>query len=244
MPSIFFRLALLAAGLAVISTSRAQTPATPTAAGLKKNFALIEAGTEGESESFDKLTTATARQLVAYLKTHEMTAKAAKSMGLDYTDSKGDARFKVFTYSYSSGGTRGTIHRPVFQWKNAAGQLFAYSSAEECYFSEIHQLASPGRTLYLLLGGDKGDGQCDNNEAYVVELKGNYLLVDKAAFGKKPLLRLCNVPMTFDASKQLLQLDLTDYSTEHDETLPPEWERPRAKSLTLKFNGGRFVQSR
>jgi hypothetical protein len=241
--------ALVACWLAGASVAQAQQPAKagPTAAELKKNFARIEAGTEGESEAFDNLTYATAKKLVAYLKTHEVSAAAAKNLGLGYTESDGADHLKVFTYSYSSGGTRGTIHRPVLQWKNAAGQFFAYSTDEECEFTKIYKLASPGRTLYLLLGGDRGDGRCMNSEAYVVELKGKYLLLDNAAFGKKPSLCLCNVDLSFDASKQVLRLDLSDNEVPeyNDDDLSQVGYRrkPGAKRLDLLFKSGRFVRS-
>lgn len=242
MKQALLHLALLAC---LPATALAQTPArpAPTAAGLKRDFAIIEAGTEGESEDFDKLTAATARQLVTYLKTHEVTAAGAKSLGLDYAEAKGTDHLKAFSYSYASGGTRGTIHRPVLQWRNAAGQLFAYAMAEEAGFYAMYPLASPGRALYLLLGGDKGDASCDMSQARVVELKGNYLLLDTPAFNKQPALNLCNVNFDFDAARQVLHLDLRDYSTGHDERLPPEWERPRAKSLDLKFSNNHFVKS-
>ena len=235
-------LTLLSISAAEANAQVASRPA-PTAAELKKNFAIIEAGTEGESDDFDKLTATTARRLVTYLKAHEVMAAEAKGLGLDYLDSKDAGHLKVFTYSYASGGTRGTIDRPVFQWRNAAGQLFAYALNEECGFYEIHRLASPGRTLYLLLGGQKGDSNCLVGQAYVVELKGNYLLTDNVVFGKKTALNLCNVDMEFGDTTQVLHLDLTEYSTEHDETLPPQWYRPGAKRLDLKFTGGRFVKS-
>lgn len=239
---------LLHIGLALASCwaseAAAQQPAKagPTAAELKKRFASISVGTEGESDAFTNLVDATDRKLVAYLKTHEVSAAEAKTMGLGYAESADANHLKVFTYDYSSGGTRGTIHRPVLQWKNAAGQLFAYSMDEECGFAEIHKLASAGRTLYLLLGGEQGDSQCFVDQARVVELKGNYLLLTNTAFDKKPALRLCNVEMAFDPARQVLRLDLAEYSTEHDETLPAQWYRPGAKTLALKFENGRFVK--
>lgn len=247
MPKTLLRLTLVAAaGLATTAVSLAQQPAKtgPTAAELKKNFALIGSGTEGESDAFDKLTAATARRLVTYLKTHEVTAARAKALGLDYAESKNADHLKVFTYSYESGGTRGTIHRPVLQWQNAAGQRFAYSMDEECWFYKVYKLASPGRMLYLLLGVDRGDSQCLNYQARVVELKVNYLRLDNTAFDKKPVLRLCNVYMTFSPARQVLGLDLTEYSTEHDEVLPAQWYRPGANTLALKFSNGRFIKNK
>ncbi|QKG56009.1 hypothetical protein GKZ68_04755 [Hymenobacter sp. BRD128] len=237
--------------LACLATSaRAQQPASPapTAAELKKNFATIEAGTEGESDDFDKLTTTTARRLVTYLKAHEVSAAGAKDLGVELSAESADAsHLKVFTYSLSSGGTRGTIHKPVLQWQNAAGQHFAYAVDEECEFTEIHPLASPGRALYLLLGMEKGDGQCDVSQAYVVELKGNYLLADNAVFGKKSSLSLCNVDMQLDASRQVLRINQTRNKEISDDALrlkERDYRRkPGAKSLVLKLSGGRFVQS-
>ncbi|RYY13264.1 MAG: hypothetical protein EOO36_16130 [Cytophagaceae bacterium] len=128
--------------------AQAQRPAKagPTAAELRKNFARLAAGTEGESEAFINLMNTTPRRLVAYLKTHELSAAGATNLNINLSASPRDAaHLKVFTYSYDSGGTRGTVHRPVLQWRRAAGQRFAYVPFEECDFTEIHQLASPGR---------------------------------------------------------------------------------------------------
>jgi hypothetical protein len=246
MKKTLWRLGTLVAGLLVgapAAQAQRAVKVPPTAAELKKDIIRIRSGTEGESDAFDNLTVTTARRLVTYLKSHELTAVGAKALGLDYTESTDAGHLKVFTYSYSSGGTRGTIHRPVLQWQNAAGQRFAYSMDEECWFMEAYKLASPGRTQYLLLGADKGDGQCDNFQARVVEVKGNYLLLDNAAFEGQPALRLCNVDMDFLPAQQLLRLNLAEYSTEHDEVLPPQWHRPGAKQLSLKFSNGRFVKS-
>jgi hypothetical protein len=245
---LLFYFALALAGCRA-PTALAQTPVkpAPTAAELQKNFAIIATGTEGESDDFDQLTTTTARRLVAYLKTHEVSAVEAKNLGLDYTAAKGADYLKVFTYSYSSGGTRGTIDKPVLQWKNAAGQLFAYAVNEECAFYEVHRLASPGHSLYLLLGNEKGDGQCDVSQAYVVELKGNYLLANNTVFGKSASLSLCNMDMDFDASKQVLRIDPTHNKEIIDDQLRLQEcgyrRRPGAKSLVLKLRNGRFVQS-
>jgi hypothetical protein len=224
---------------------RAQQPgqAAPTAAELKKNFALLAHGTEDESAAFTKLMNTTPRRLVTYLKTHDLSAAEAKKLNLDLSaEYKDAAHLKVFTYYYDSGGTRGTIHRPVLQWQNAAGQRFAYAAPEECEFTEIYKLASPGRTQYLLLGHDRGSGSCNLSAAYVIELKGNYLLVNSAAFDKKARLDaaitnsdsliLCNVDLAFDARKQVLRITANE----------PEGE-PAAKGAVLRWQGARFAEA-
>lgn len=221
----------------------------PTAAELKKNLAVIEASTVGESDEINNLMDRTHRQLVRYLGANELSAAAAKNMGLDVTAGPKDAAgLTVYTYSYASGGTRGTVDCPVLQWKNASGQLFAYAPDVECGFYEIHKLAMPGRMLYLLIGAEKGDTRCDTQQAYVIELKGNYLLLDQKAFGKSPLLLLCNVNMRFDASKQTLRINFEDEELivdDQERLLDGGYHRkPGAKSIALQFRGGSFLQKR
>jgi len=249
MNKTLWRVGVLAAGLlASAPAAQAQQLAkVPTAAELKKAISRLSNGTEGESAAFDKLIATTGRRLVAYLKTHELTAAGAKDIGLDYTESKGADHLKVVTYWYASGGTRGTIDQPVLQWQNAAGQRFAYACQVACAFDEIYKLASPGRTLYLLLGQEKEDNRCLTSQAYVVELKGNYLLL-APAFGTSPLLRLCNVEMDFEATEQVLHLDLSDKEVPeyNDDDLAKIGfqRRPGSEQLALKFNGGHFVKRR
>lgn len=250
MKKVMWRFGVLIAGLlAGAPVAQAQQPAKnpPTAAELKKDIARLAQGTEGESDAFNKLVATMGRRLVAYLKTKEVTAAGAKDMGLGYTESKEADQLKVLTYAYNSGGTRGTIDQPVLQWQNAAGKRFAYACHEECDFDKIYKLVSPGRTLYLLLGQEKGDTRCFTSQAYVIELKGDYLLLTPA-FGPSPLLRLCNVEMEFDASKQMLHLDLSDTEVPeyNDEDLAKVGFRRQAgtKQLALKFSGGRFVKSK
>jgi hypothetical protein len=242
--TVVLSLALIS-GCATGAVAQQRAKASPTAAGLKQDIARVAGGVIGKSDAFTDLMDATHRRLMAYLKTHEVSATAAKNLGLGYTESSDANHLKVFTYSYSSGGTRGIVHQPILQWKDATGQLFAYSmNDDECDFSEIHKLAVSGSTLYLLLGGEQGNTQCYVHHARLVELKGNYLLLGNGAFNKKPALSLCNVEMKFDRAKQVLRLDLAEYSTEHDEVLPAKCYRTGAKSLTLRFVSGRFVKSR
>jgi hypothetical protein len=220
-------------------------PPAPTAAELKKKFALLAQGTEGEGAAFSNLMHTTPRRLVAYLKTHEVSAAEAKKLNLDLSAAYKDAaHLKVFTYRYSSGGTRGTVHRPVLQWQNAAGQRFAYAVPEEREFTEIHKLAGPGHAQYLLLGEDRGSGKCYLSVAYVIELQGNYLLINSAAFSKnirlgsaapsEAALILCNVLMEFETHQQVLRV--VDTESESD-------NKPATKDyMVLKWTNTRFAE--
>lgn len=242
MSHALFRCGLAASLLAAPTLCPAQklAPQVPTAAELKKNFARIAAGTEGESAAFDKLVTTTARQLVAYLKTHEVSAATVRKLGLDLSAASTDAaQFKVLTYEYSSGGTRGTIHRAVFQWKNPAGKLFAYSFGEEGGLSELHPLASPGRTQCLLLGNERGSGSCVSSIARLVELKGDYLLLDGKAFDNGPALSICNAEMSYDAKHQ--RLAVAADSTIGD---PDVYSDKPFKPFAFYFSQGRFLRKK
>jgi hypothetical protein len=197
----------VAAGLlAGAPAAQAQQPpkAVPTIAELAKNMETIS---EGDETTIDDLADRTARQLVTYLKAHALSDADQATLGLDATDGPSDAaHLRVYTFGYSSGGTRGTVHVPVLQWQNAAGKRFAYKLGEECAFSEIHRLTSPGRMLYLLLGQETANSYTELSVAYVLELKGDYLLVNNVAFGQGPSLSLGDVEMKFDDGKQLFYL--------------------------------------
>ena len=261
------RLALLSllVGAGYTANAQAASRPAPTVAELKKNLAAIG---EGNEETIGELADETARRLVTYLKTHELSAAQATEMGLAPPVAAGDGFFKVYTIGYASGGTRGTVHIPVVQWKSAAGQLGAYRLHEECDFTKVHKLASPGRTLYLLLGQEEGDMNAMKSEVLVVELKGNYLLLDKAAFGNYAPLELHNVELSFDDRQQVLTLNLADHDADEEDdkvlaqwgyhgkfpkrpltlfrrTYPPEVanKKTAAKTLNLKFSGSRFVKS-
>lgn len=222
----------------------------PSAADLKKSIAIINRrGEEGEGA---ELIAQTAKQVATYLKSHELSAAEAKEMGLYLAvDSKDAAHFRVYSFRFHSGGTRGSVTVPVMQWKNQAGKLFAYAPAMEYGFGEIHKLNSPGRTMYLLLGNEQGSGRCMQYIAYVVELKGNYLLLDTPIFDKSADLNFCDVPMEFDARQQVLRFDVTEFDFDYYEPddepyrLLKRWgfiSQTATKTLTLKFDGQHFIK--
>ena len=242
MKQMLWRCGALVASLLVsapAAPAQQPAPAGPTAAELKKNIARIERGTEGESVAFDQLVAATDKKLVAYLKAHDVSAAAAKSLGLGYDASPDSARLKVFSYTYSSGGTRGTITQSVLQWHNRAGQRFAYVAHEEGGFGEIHRLPSPGRTQYLLLGSEQGSGICMRGLAWLIELKGNYLLLDKQALDNQPRLDICNVALTYDARRRTLAAAADSTFGE-----PDVYSDAPFKPFTLHLVQGRFVRKK
>lgn len=226
------------------TTVLAQTPArpTPTAAELKKNLAQVAGSIDGESDAQMQLMDKTARQLLAYLKAHEVSAAAAEKLGLRYLASPDTPRLKVFAYTCSSGGTKGDDTHVVFQWKNPAGQLFVYAAHELADMGEIYKLASPGRTQYLLLGSEQGSSICMQGIAWLVELKGNYLLLDGKAFDNKPTVDICNVKITYDAQRQTLTV-AGDSSWGTPDVYADNLGHP-FKPFKLYFSQSRFVRKK
>ena len=224
---------------------------TPSASKLKHDIqALRDYDNMATPElDIDSAATETARALTRYLKAHELSAAEAEKLGLELSvDSEDAFHLHVYTCGYTSGGTRGGVSVPVLQWRNQAGQLAAYPLPVACTFNEIHKLASPGRTLYLLLGDERLNAPSMLNQAFVIELKGKYVLLDNPVFGRSPLLPLCNTDMEFDEIKQVLHLDLTNYEPAQQGDNPLErWGLrgiPTSKKMSLKFSAGHFVKSR
>jgi hypothetical protein len=96
--------------------------------------------------------------------------------------------------------------------------------------------------MYLLLGNEKGSGICLGYTAYVLELKGNYLILDNQVFSvedhsRKNELTICNVAMTFDTGRQVLSLE-ADGGPERAGVYSDEPFTP----CKLAFRQGRFVR--
>ncbi|RTQ46105.1 hypothetical protein EJV47_23440 [Hymenobacter gummosus] len=244
---IYRSLLVLPLSLSTTAGRAQQAPADPLAAELRRQLALIQR--EDQDGTGAEQLEGTTRQLVAYLKRHDVSAADARWLGLARTaTAPGDAaELRVYTFDYDTGNPHGAISHPVLQWKNRAGQRFAYSLAVHSAFFAVYPLSSSGRRLYLLLGTQKGSAGCLDYEARVVKLQGDYLLLDIPAFANAASLNLCNVPMTFDARRQELQLDLLGFERfEPDDEaarLLQRWGYRRAlptRQLTLRFDGRRF----
>lgn len=240
--------ALLAGSMAALAQGAV---VVPSASKLKHDIQALADYENGKTPELDidSVASKTAREVTRYLKAHEMSAAEAEKFGMQLSvDSEDVSHLRVYTFGYTSGGTRGGVSVPVLQWRNQAGQLAAYPLPVSCTFNAVYKLASPGRTLYLLLGAERLNAPSMLNQALVVELKGKYLLLDNAVFGQSSLLPLCNTDMEFDEARQVLHLDLTNYDPRQQGNNPlKDWgfsSVPVSKKMSLKFSAGRFVKSR
>lgn len=234
-----------------LSSNAQRVSAVPSASKLKHDIQALADYDNGNTPELDidSVAAETAYQATAYLKVHELPAAQAETFGMELSvDSEDASHLRIYTFGYTSGGTRGSVSVSVLQWRNQAGQLAAYPLPVACTFNAIYKLASPGRTMYLLLGYERLNAPSMLNQALVVELKGKYLVLDNAVFGQSPLLPLCNTDMEFDDARQILDLDLTNYDPKQQGDNPLKiWgflSIPNSKKLSLKFSAGHFVKIR
>lgn len=147
----------------------------------------------------------TAKTLALFLKSDSIPNKQIQSVGLNVGVVHKD-KIKIYDFSYDCGGSRANITYPIIQWRDDSNHLcsFNFSDKINCSFNKIYTLAHKTKQLFLLLGTEKGDGACNQSIAYVIEIKNNKLIYDKAIFINRPFLNFCNIEFSFSEKKQLL----------------------------------------
>ena len=132
----------------------------------------------------DSLINSTGSKLIEILKKQEI--ENPDNLGIDCISSE-DSIITIYTFSYNSGGTRGTINNPVIQWKKSDGSFGAYElfRGVEVSISDIYKLPSDDKDLYLLIGSEKGSSIVYDAYAIVIQIKNDYLILDYPAFLNK-----------------------------------------------------------
>ncbi|RQO69794.1 hypothetical protein DBR43_17195 [Pedobacter sp. KBW06] len=207
MKTVFLLTLLLS--LSIIGVGQKNNDQKKLAAQIKKNtgFARSFVYAENPDYNIDSLCKVTANKAVKLMAGNNYSSVYYQSLGLKLSaEGKDKTAIKIYNFGYDCGGTRRFITHPVVQWKNEYGKTFAYnlSSKINCDFFEIHQLKSQSRNLYLLIGVEAGDGNCYQGIAYVIEIKGDYLIVNNPVFVNRPYLNLCNREFEFDTKTQVL----------------------------------------
>ncbi len=188
---------------------------------IKKNISFTRSFVYAENPDYniDSLCKVTANKVVNLMVSNNYSSIYYQNLGLKLSaECKDKTAIKIYNFGYDCGGTRRIITHPIVQWKNEYGKIFAYnlSSKINCDFFEIYQLKSQSRNLYLLIGTEAGDGNCYQGIAYVIEIKGNYLIVNNPVFVNRPYLNLCNREFEFDTKTQILTSSLV-----HPSVPPP-----------------------
>lgn len=205
----------------------------------------------------DSLSLATANKLVNLLKRKQLSKTEVEKLGLELSIKTIDSsNIRIYSFKYNCGGSAGYIWHPVMQWTNKTGKLFAYNFSKyvNCNFDEINRLSSTSKNLYLLIGSTRGNGACMASCIYTIQIKGDYLILDYAAFVTAPYLWFCNTEINFDSKKQRLKItferreDMYSYDTD-SKYLKSEKSIQKLRSwfiqeewwtVDLKFNGTRF----
>jgi len=232
-----FFLCTLLLSLSIMSLGQKNTYQKKLPEQIKKNirFAGRFVYAENPDYNIDSLCKVTANKVVSLMAGNNYSSIYYQSLGLKLSAERKDkTNIKIYNFGYDCGGTRRIITHPIIQWKNGSGKTFAYnlSSKINCNFFEIHQLKSQSRNLYLLIGQEAGDGNCYQGIAYVIEIKGNYLIVNHPMFDNRPYLNLCNREFEFDTKTQILTGLLTN----------PSFPSGEQNIFHLKFNGHQFVK--
>lgn len=266
MKTIFLLTLLLF--LSIISVGQKNNYQKKLTGQIKKNISFARSFVYAENSDYniDSLCKVTANKVVNLMAGNNYSSIYYQNLGLKLSaECKDKTAIKIYNFGYDCGGTRRLITHPVIQWKNADGKIFAYnlSSKINCDFFEIHRLKSQSRNLYLLIGVEAGDSNCYQGIAYVIEIKGDYLIVDNPIFVNRPYLNLCNREFEFDAKTQVLTSFLGhpsvpsplkyaidgqgDYSKDKIAnvkltTLIGEGYNSEPSIFYLKFNGYQFVK--
>ncbi|RZJ82164.1 MAG: hypothetical protein EOO47_01615 [Flavobacterium sp.] len=246
--------------IAKIVFAQAKNPYLKLAGEIKKNTDIISGYNYSETPdlNIDSICLVTAKKSVKLLTNNNWSESALKKIGLHLSlDSKDANAIRVFNFGYDCGGTRRVITHPIIQWKNKAGKTFAYnfSSKINCRFNEVYKLKSSNRDLYLLVGQESGDGSCYQSVAYVIEIKGDFLILDQPFFADLPFINLCNLEYDFNPKTQEFRGLLEHASSRRDLTsLMPGVKTEKLKALIaegyfsepsqfeLKFDGQKFVK--
>lgn len=254
-----------------IGLAQSNNAQTKTATQIKKNisFARTYVYSEHPNYDIDSMCKVTANKVVNLMTGNNYSTVYYKNLGLrlsaECVESKDKNGLKIYSFGFDCGGTRRVITHPIIQWKNRQGKTFAYnfSSKINCDFYKIHKLKSPSRDLYLLIGTEAGDSNCYQGIVYVIEIKGNYVILNSPVFVNRPYLNLCNREYEFDPKTQvltsMLQHETTPYPLESAVDNQREYSKDKLANTQLinligpgynskpsifylKFNGFKFVQ--
>jgi len=129
----------------------------------------------------DSLAKEIQKYIVVQLEKEEIYVSEEESYYFKKQSAK-DGFFHIYTFSYSSHGTRGMIDIPIIQWKKSDGTYGVYELGLETSFYKIYKLPAKNKNLYLLIGGQKGSSLLYVGTALVIEIKNDHLILDYPAF--------------------------------------------------------------
>jgi hypothetical protein len=171
------------------------------------------------------------------------------------TDDKRNIR--IYNFGYNVNGSRAWVSHPIIQWTDDQNKVFTYNLSKQinCDFSKIYPLNDD---LYLLIGDEPGSGACVQNIIYVIQFKGDYLILDYPAFLDRSYLNFCNVTFTFNSQTKILTAQAWEFSHYSAFNLEYEFEHEETRNkyysflavdlkkgeFKLKFKNNKFQKTR
>lgn len=169
---------------------------------------------EANNINIDSLAASTEDELANLLKIKESTDLDLKEfpnlhLNVTTTDS---LNIRLYSFSNSVGPTGYESVHTVIQWTDTKGTLFSFpvSSKVPGAIGEIYKLKSNNSTLYLLLSNDYF-----TNIQYVIQFKGNNLILDYPAFANSPQISENRMDVSFNDITQVLTI--ASYENSDDE---------------------------
>jgi hypothetical protein len=250
--------------LAILSfQTNAQSNFDKLKAELKSNLKwfsddYIYSDYEENNIDIDSLATITERKLTQLLtlsESYNLDPKEFPNLNL-FVTSNDSLNIRFFSFSNSVGPTGYESVHTVIQWTNRTGKLLSYciSSKIPGSISKIHKLKSESSVLYLILANDYF-----TTIQYVIQFKGDYLILDYPAFVNSPQLLFNRMNSFFSDKTQELTIESYEDVGIDDNTLLPMSvradENPSFRKLTsyferqfknkklskLKFDGIKFI---
>lgn len=212
---------------------------------INQNLRLLAVHGENTTEiDFSATRNQAETDLLSYLR-QELLHPEDSIQNLDIVTSA-DGQVRLYVFGFHSGGTRGTVHNAIIQWKKSDGNFSVYAMKHyEMSFYSIDRLPSES-TLYLLQGSETANSNLNIEMALVIQFKNDYLILDYPAFFNKSPDLLCIdnwssgdfADMNYDGGNQTLTFSDLDKNDRIG-----IMEKEASGNMLVKLEGGikRFV---
>jgi hypothetical protein len=160
---------------------------------------------------------------------------------------------KFFRYQYRPYDSWGVVHLYHFvQWQNQEGQLFAYdlnNKLPKLQYGPAYHLGSQGSSeLYLLYGScavsvpDCVGAPVSSQGFYVLQIKGDYLILDYPAFGERSSIESSEYDMFYDEKTKNIEMS-EQGPTEYHKLQGQKYRSAYIVEKQYTFNGKKFIKT-
>jgi len=192
------------------------------------------------------------RKLLTYKESINLNLKEFPNLKLDaYTEDS--LRICLYYFSNTVGPTGYEDVHTVCQWKNQKGKLFSYIISSKIFgtIGRIYKLKSSSEQLYLLLSQN-----FYNTIVYVIQFKGDYLILDYPAFVNVSSIILKSADVSFNPHEQKLSVKLYEDNAGMEDVVDPMVDKAEKsesyrkilkyfknkESVSFTFNGRKFIE--